>query len=47
MPKYYVWIKLVGEYDAKDEDDAHDQALEHIGDRGGDLDIVKIEVLDE
>jgi len=45
MKKYNVWITLVGEYEAESNDDAHDQALDHIGDRGGDLEISKIEPL--
>ena len=45
MKKYWVYITLCEEYEAEDEDDAFDQAMEDIQNRDG-MEIMKHEVIE-
>lgn len=45
--KYFVWFTICEEIEADSSDDAFEIALEHIGERGGNAEIVKHQVLEE
>lgn len=46
MPKYWVYIKLVEVYDAADEDEAFEMAMNDIAPRDG-MEIMKHEIVED